>query len=116
MDITYKKDDILTVTIEDISDEGLGIGKADGYALFVKDTVVGDMCRVKIMKAKKNYAFAHLEEVINPSSFRITPRCEKAKACGGCQLQNMTYERQLQFKQNKVRNNIVRLGGFDGDN
>ena len=115
MEKTYKKDDVLTVTIEDISDEGLGIGKADGYALFVKDTVVGDTCRVKIMKAKKNYAFAHLEEVINPSSFRITPRCEKAKACGGCQLQAMSYEAELAFKENKVKNNLVRIGGFPED-
>ena len=99
MERTYKKDDILKVTIEDISDDGLGIGKADGYALFVKDTVVGDECIVKIMKAKKNYAFAHLEEVTKPSSFRISPKCEKAKACGGCQLQALSYEKQLEFKE-----------------
>ncbi len=113
MEKTYKKDDILTVTIEDFSEDGLGIGKADGYALFVKDTVVGDTCRVKIMKAKKNYAFAHLEEVIKPSSFRISPSCEKAKACGGCQLQALTYEKQLEFKETRVKNNLVRIGGFD---
>ena len=112
MERTYRKDDILTVTIEDFSEDGLGIGKADGYALFVKDTVVGDTCRVKIMKAKKNYAFAHLEEVINPSSFRITPSCGKAKACGGCQLQAMSYEAELAFKENKVKNNLIRIGGF----
>ncbi|MBQ2184307.1 MAG: class I SAM-dependent RNA methyltransferase, partial [Lachnospiraceae bacterium] len=113
MEKTYKKDDILTVTIEDFSEDGLGIGKADGYALFVKDTVVGDTCRVKIMKAKKNYAFAHLEEVIKPSSFRISPKCEKAKACGGCQLQALSYEKQLEFKETRVKNNLVRIGGFD---
>ena len=113
MEKTYKKDDILTVTIEDFSEDGLGIGKADGYALFVKDTVVGDTCRVKIMKAKKNYAFAHLEEVIKPSSFRISPKCEKAKACGGCQLQALSYEKQLEFKETRVKNNLIRIGGFD---
>ncbi len=113
MEKTYKKDDILTVTIEDFSEDGLGIGKADGYALFVKDTVVGDTCRVKIMKAKKNYAFAHLEEVIKPSSFRISPSCEKAKACGGCQLQALSYEKQLEFKETRVKNNLIRIGGFD---
>ena len=113
MEKTYKKDDILTVTIEDFSEDGLGIGKDDGYALFVKDTVVGDTCRVKIMKAKKNYAFAHLEEVIKPSSFRISPSCEKAKACGGCQLQALSYEKQLEFKETRGKNNLVRIGGFD---
>ena len=112
MEKTYQKGDVLTVTIEDLSDEGLGIGKADGYALFIKDTVVGDECKVKIMKAKKNYAFAHLEEVIKPSSFRITPLCKNAKACGGCQLQAMSYEAELAFKENKVKNNLIRIGGF----
>ncbi len=112
MEKTYQKGDVLTVTIEDLSDEGLGIGKADGYALFIKDTVVGDECKAKIMKAKKNYAFAHLEEVIKPSSFRITPLCKNAKACGGCQLQAMSYEAELAFKENKVKNNLIRIGGF----
>ena len=115
MEKTYQKGDVLTVTIEDLSDEGLGIGKADGYALFIKDTVVGDECKVKIMKAKKNYAFAHLEEVIKPSSFRITPLCKNAKACGGCQLQAMSYESELAFKENKVKNNLIRIGGFAED-
>ena len=115
MEKTYQKGDVLTVTIEDLSDEGLGIGKADGYALFIKDTVVGDECKVKIMKAKKNYAFAHLEEVIKPSSFRITPLCKNAKACGGCQLQAMSYEAELAFKENKVKNNLIRIGGFSED-
>ncbi len=112
MEKIYKKGDVLEVTIEDLSDEGLGIGKHDGYALFVKDTVVGDRCRVKIMKAKKNYAFAHLEEVIDPSSFRIEPLCKNARACGGCQLQAMSYEAELDFKENKVKNNLIRIGGF----
>ncbi len=111
----YRKDQILTVEISDIGNDGEGIGKVDGYTLFIKDAVIGDRVRAKIMKAKKNYAYAHLEEVITPSPFRQEARCPIARQCGGCQLQNMTYERQLQFKQNKVRNNIVRLGGFDGE-
>ncbi len=111
----YKKDDLLTVEISDIGNDGEGIGKVDGYTLFIKDAVIGDKVSAKIMKAKKNYAYAHLEEVIEKSEFRQAARCPIARQCGGCQLQNMTYERQLVFKQNKVRNNIVRLGGFDED-
>ncbi len=111
----YSKDQMLTVEITDIGNDGEGIGKVDGYTLFIKDAVIGDRVRAKIMKAKKNYAYAHLEEVITPSPFRQEARCPIARQCGGCQLQNMTYERQLEFKQNKVRNNIVRLGGFDGE-
>ncbi len=108
----YKKGDVLTVTIEDIDTEGQGIGKADGYTLFVKDALVGDVAKVKIMKAKKNYAFARLEEVITPSSYRVEPKCEHHRRCGGCQLQCLSYEAQLAFKEKKVRNNLVRIGGF----
>jgi 23S rRNA (uracil1939-C5)-methyltransferase len=110
----YQKDQVLTVEITDIGNDGEGIGKVDGYTLFIKDAVIGDEVRAKIMKAKKNYAYAHLEEVVRKSPYRQEARCPIARQCGGCQLQNMTYERQLEFKQNKVRNNIVRLGGFDG--
>lgn len=109
----YKKDDLLTGEITDIGNDGEGIGKIDGYTLFIKDAVIGDKVKAKIMKAKKNYAYAHLEEVITPSKDRVKPRCPIARQCGGCQIQNMSYESQLKFKQSKVRNNIVRLGGFD---
>ena len=113
MEKAYKKDDILEAVIVDMDSDGLGIGKADGYTVFVKDAVVGDTCRVKIMKAKKNYGYARLEEILIPSSFRVMPKCEKAKACGGCQLQAVSYERQLEFKNDKVKNNLVRIGGFE---
>ncbi len=112
-DTRYEKGEILTLEITDIGNDGEGIGKLDGYTLFIKDAVIGDVVKAKIMKAKKNYAYAHLEEVVETSPYRQEAPCPVARACGGCQLQNMTYERQLQFKQNKVRNNIVRLGGFD---
>lgn len=108
----YKKGDCLTVTIEDIDTEGQGIGKADGYTLFVKDALMGDTVKVKIMKAKKNYAFARLEEVITPSSYRIEPKCVQHRRCGGCQLQCLSYDAQLTFKENKVRNNLMRIGDF----
>lgn len=109
----YKKNDILTVTIEDIGNDGEGIGKVNGYTLFVKDAVIGDVVSCKIMKAKKNYAYAKLEKVITPSPLRTKPVCQYHKQCGGCQIQAMSYEAQLDFKQNKVRNNLIRIGGFD---
>ncbi|MBQ0027361.1 MAG: 23S rRNA (uracil(1939)-C(5))-methyltransferase RlmD [Lachnospiraceae bacterium] len=110
--MTYKKDDRLTIEITDTGVDGEGIGKIDGYTLFVKDAVIGDVVEAKIMKAKKNYAYARLEKVITPSPFRVNPRCQYARSCGGCQIQALDYSAQLKFKQNKVRNNIVRLGGF----
>lgn len=108
-----KKDDLLTLEIEDLSSEGLGIGHADGIALFVKDTVIGDVAEVKIMKMKKTYGYARLMRLITPSPDRVTPPCPVARQCGGCQIQAMSYEAQLRFKENKVRNNLRRIGGFD---
>lgn len=109
----YKKNDRLTVTIEDIGNDGEGIGKVDGYTLFVKDAVIGDTVSCKIMKAKKNYAYARLEEIIKASSFRAEPVCPYHRQCGGCQIQAMKYKAQLDFKQKKIRNNLLRIGGFD---
>ncbi len=109
----FCKNDILTVEITDQGTTGEGIGKIDGYALFVKDTVIGDEVKVKIMKAKKNYAFAKLIEIIKPSPNRVVPPCSVAKSCGGCQLQAMSYQEQLRFKTDKVYNNIKRIGGIE---
>lgn len=105
-----KKNDICVVQITDMNHDGEGIGKLDGCPLFIKDAIVGDTVRVKIMKMKKNYGYARLEEIIEASPFRIEPVCPVARQCGGCQLQAMSYEKQLEFKQNKVKNNIERIG------
>ena len=108
----FNKNEVLQVTITDQGNAGEGIGKIDGYALFVKDAVIGDVVEVKVMKAKKNYAFARLMRIIEPSPYRVEPVCPVAKNCGGCQLQAMNYEQQLKFKQDKVYNHIKRIGGI----
>lgn len=108
----FKKNDMVTVKIEDMSHDGSGIGKADGYTLFIKDAVIGDEVEAKIMKTKKNYGFARLMNVLVPSPDRTEPKCPKARACGGCQLQFLSYEKQLEFKKNKVEGNLRRIGGF----
>jgi 23S rRNA (uracil1939-C5)-methyltransferase len=110
--MTYKKNDIVTVMIEDIGNDGEGIGKIEGYTLFVKDAVIGDIVEARITKCKKNYGYARVEKVVTPSSFRVEPKCRFHRQCGGCQIQAMSYERQLVFKQDKVRNNLLRIGGF----
>lgn len=108
----YKKNDYVTVTIEDIGSDGEGIGKVDGFTLFVKDAVIGDTVEAKIVKSKKHYAYARLEKVIKPSPFRVEPECAYHRQCGGCQIQALSYEKQLEFKQQKIRNNLIRIGGF----
>lgn len=113
--MAYKKNDYVTVTIEDMGSEGEGIGKVDGFTLFVKDAVIGDTVEAKIVKSKKNYAYARLEKVIQPSPFRVEPKCPCHRQCGGCQLQALSYEKQLEFKSQKIRNNLIRIGGFDAE-
>lgn len=109
----YRKNDVVQVEIEDIGETGEGIGKVDGYTLFIKDAVIGDVVEAKIMKAKKHYAYARMERVVTPSPFRVVPRCRFHRQCGGCQIQALSYEKQLEYKLNKVKNNLIRIGGLE---
>ena len=107
-----EKNQEFTVSIEDISEDGAGIGKLDGYIWFIKDAVIGDVVRARAMKMKKNYGFARLMEILTLSEARVEPKCEFARQCGGCQLQAMSYEEQLKFKERKVKNHLLRIGKF----
>jgi len=109
-----KKNDCYIITIEDMNESGEGVGKTDGYTLFVKDTVIGDVAEVKVIKAKKNYGYARLVKVVKPSVYRVEPVCKVARQCGGCQLQALRYEEQLRFKERKIKNNLERIGKFQG--
>ena len=106
-----KKNDIVTVTIEDMGIDGAGIGRADGYTLFIKDAIIGDVVEAKLMKARKNYGYARLLKILSPSVSRTKPRCAFARKCGGCQIQELSYEKQLEFKARKVKDNLIRIGG-----
>ncbi len=107
-----KKNDLVEVTIESMGSAGEGIGRIDGYPLFVKDTFPGDRARVSLTKVKKTYAFARLVELLEPSPDREEPRCAQHRRCGGCQIQGLAYEKQLLYKEEKVREDLKRLGGF----
>ena len=108
----FKKNDVLTVEITDMGVDGEGIGKVDGFTLFVKDALIGDVAEVKVMKAKKQYGYARLMKLLTPSPDRVEPVCSVARTCGGCQIQALSYSKQLEFKKNKVRGNLIRIGGF----
>ena len=108
----FRKNDLVTLEIEDCGIDGEGIGKADGFTVFVKDAVIGDTVTAKIIKAKKNYGYGRLMEVLKPSPYRVEPKCEFARQCGGCQLQALSYAQQLVFKTNKVKGHLERIGGF----
>ena len=108
-----KKGDIVRLRIEDISHEGQGIGKADGFAVFVKNTVLGDVVDAELTKVKKNYAFGKVVEMVEESDLRQEPMCQYAGQCGGCAFQKMTYEGQLQLKKKQIVDKLVRLGGLE---
>ncbi len=111
-----QKNDVVTIEIEDMGNDGEGIGKVNGYALFVKDAIIGDVVEAKVIKAKKNYGYARLMNIISPSKYRVkNPRCPIARKCGGCQIQEMKYGRQLAFKEDKVKGNLVRIGGVPAE-
>ncbi len=100
--VGYEKNQVLTVEIIDITSEGEGIGKIDGFPFFVKDAVIGDQAQIRVTRVKKNYAYARLEKVLVPSPFRVDAKCMFHKQCGGCQIQAMDYGRQLAFKERKI--------------
>jgi 23S rRNA (uracil1939-C5)-methyltransferase len=106
------KNDQLEIKIEDIGAEGEGIGKYEGYTLFVKDTVMGDTALVQVTKTGKSYGYAKLMKLVIPSQYRTEPRCPIAARCGGCQLQHVDYSKQLEYKNNKVLSCLTRIGCF----
>ena len=108
-----EKNQLVTVKIEDMTESGEGIGKVDGYTLFLKDAVIGDVVEAKVIKAKKTYGYARVMEVKEASPCRVEPRCPVAGPCGGCQLQAMSYESQMEWKRKKVREHLIRIGGME---
>lgn len=111
----FLKNEEVEVYIEDIGSDGEGIGHIDGFTLFIKGALPGDTVCASIMKMKKNYGYARLVRIISPSKDRVNPVCSNAFRCGGCQLQHLSYEGQLALKSSRVKNCLVRLGGFKED-
>ncbi len=110
-----RKNDEIVLDIIDLSNEGLGIGKVDGFPIFVKGAIIGDRIRAGITKLKKNFGYARILSIIEPSAYRTVPVCPVASRCGGCQLQHMKYENQLEYKNDKVKKCLTRLGGIKLD-
>lgn len=105
-----KKNDLATLEITDLGSAGEGIGRVDGFTLFVKDALIGDVIQAKVIKVKKSYGYGRLMEIVKPSPYRTEPRCSQARACGGCQIQPLAYAEQLKYKENKVRSLLERVG------
>lgn len=110
-----KKNDDLEVNISDIGYEGEGIAKIDGYTTFVKGGLKGEKVKIKMLKVNKDYGFAKLVEVLEKSEERDEPICSVFGKCGGCSLQHINYEAQLDYKTNTVRNTLRKALGYDVD-
>lgn len=107
------KNTVHTALIDGYTSEGLGVAHIDGRAVFVKEAIAGERCRVKILKCGKNVCYAKVEELLSPSPSRVTPACPVFGKCGGCDLMHMDYEEELRFKLQRVRDALERIGGLD---
>lgn len=105
------KDREYEVDVVDIGQGGVGIGKHDGFTVFVDGGLISDKLKVKITKSKKNYAVGEIVEIIEKSPFRVERVCsDKLSDCGGCQIQELDYQKQLDIKTNEVKQTISRIG------
>ena len=107
-----QKNQEILLTIEDFTKEGEGLGRYQGFPFFVKDTVIGDEIVAAVTKLKKNYGYARLVSIVKPSRDRITPPCPVARQCGGCKIQQLSYDKQKEFKWKQVAGCLSRIGGF----
>lgn len=110
--MTIKKNDIIRVQIGDFTSDGHGVAKKDSMVIFVKEAAPFEILDVKILKVKKNYAFAKIENIIERSNNRIYPDCNVYSKCGGCTYRHISYEAELKLKQKRVKDALERIGGF----
>lgn len=115
--MNLKKNDIIKLKVTSASADGSGVGRTDdGIAVFVPMSAVGDELEVRILKVKKSYAFGKIEEIITPSSNRITSDCSCFSKCGGCVWRHISYEEECRLKEQKVYDAVTRIGGIKNPN
>ncbi len=110
--ISVKKNQDYIIDITGQTHEGLGVGRIDDFIVFVKNAITGERLKVKIVKVLKNYSYGKILEILESSIYRTEPKCAIADRCGGCQLQHISYEGQLKFKTQIVKDTLIRIGGF----
>ncbi len=108
-----KKNDIITLTITDLTNEGMGVAKYEGYVLFVPKTAVGDVIRARVLKTLTSHGFARCEEILTPSPDRCEVDCPVFAKCGGCLFRHITYESELAIKKSWVDAHFARIGKLD---
>ena len=108
-----KKNQTIEITINDLSSEGHGVGRIDGFTVFVEGGLPGEALEIQIVKLNKHYGFGKLLRILRPSPHRAAPPCPVYNRCGGCGLMHLDYEAQLRFKKDVVAQALKRLGGFE---
>ena len=109
----FEKGQEYKVRIEDISDQGQGIGHIDGFTVFVSGALPGDLVMAELTKVKKRFALARMTELVEASPGRTEPACEYSGECGGCAFMEYEYAAQLELKRKQVRDKLIRLGGLE---
>lgn len=112
-EIPVSKNEHYKVEVHDIGSRGEGIGKIGDFTIFIEKALPGDIVEVRIVKVKSSFAYGKLIQIIEPSELRATPRCEVASSCGGCQLQHLHYDAQLEYKRKKVKDALIRIGKIE---
>jgi len=108
--VEKNQDYIIDITSE--TNEGMGVGRIEGYTVFVDGALMGEKVKVRVVKVLKNYSYGKLLDVLEPSCYRVHPPCPVIKRCGGCQIQHMSYEGQLYYKTRIVKDALERIGGL----
>lgn len=111
--IPVKKNDYIDVVFEDLTHDGAGVAKVDGYPLFIPNGLPGEKAKVKVIKVNKGYGFGRLMELYEKSPYRVEIPSSETHKYGGCQLEHISYEGQLKYKENQVRQVLTRIGKLD---
>ena len=113
MDIPVEKNKCYSMLVDDLGNAGEGIGKIDGFTVFVEGALPQEEIEVLIVKVKKSFAYGKLQKIIKVSPERVIPPCEVATKCGGCQLQHLSYQGQLQYKTKKVKDALQKIAKIE---
>jgi len=111
--VKLSKNDDIKLNIDSLTSEGSGIGRYDGFAVFVRGVVPGDEITAHIIKCSKNYAIAIVKDIIKPSKYRIESDCPVSDKCGGCSFRNVSYDEELKYKRTRVNDALERIGKLD---
>ncbi|MEW8985098.1 MAG: 23S rRNA (uracil(1939)-C(5))-methyltransferase RlmD [Bacillus anthracis] len=111
--IPVQKNDYIQVEFEDLTHDGAGVAKVDGYPIFVQGALPGEKANIKVIKVNKGFGIGRLAELLERSHFRVDIAKEDSHKYGGCQLQHISYEGQLAFKENQVRQVLTRIGKLE---